>query len=92
MSVFDVGRWKHFSFNSWCLFTIFFVSKSEKVFALILLFDAIGFKYAFGGIAGTEPFCMFYIKISLLSFLLSFNVGNSRSLNISVTHPCSRDL
>ena len=92
MSVFDVGRRKHFSFNSWCLFTIFLKSKSEKVFALIRLFETIGFKYASGGIAGTNPFWMLYIKISLLSFLLSFNEGSSRLFNISVTHPCSLDL
>jgi len=90
--VFDVGSTKHLLFSNWCLFTIFLESKSEKVFALIRLFETIGFKYASCGIAGTEPFWILYIKMSRLSFLLSFNEGSSRLLSISVTQPCSRDL
>ena len=80
MSVFDVGSTKHLLFSNWCLLTIFLESKSEKVFALIRLFETIGFKYALGGIAGTNPFLyVIHKNESLVFFCLSMRAAQGSS-------------
>ena len=50
---------KQLSFNCWCFFTKFLVSKCSNVFALIFLLCLTGVRYSVGGIAGTSPLEIF---------------------------------
>ena len=78
---------KQLSFNCWCFSTKFLVSQFLNVFALIFLLCLTGVRYSVGGIAGTSPLEILYMKQRRFSFRRDSSVGRFKSVNILVIDP-----